>query len=138
MGNLKPWAKVKVPFLQNPFLCLSHRKLAQSVPDLQCRALPVQEAAEGFKCFKNAGVKLRGSLAQFQHKEALVRKERIQVQAQTLQTELQLTEITVSLRHRFFTAPRAQLQLGLSQRLVKWDNFSCTQQCPAVSHAERS
>lgn len=47
------------------------------------------------KCFKNAGVMLRDSLAQCQHQEILEKKERIQVQAQTLQTALQLTNTQI-------------------------------------------
>lgn len=104
MHNFKPWAKVKIPFLQNPLLCSSHRKLAQPVPSFTAQklhwtqhSLPGEWKRRGLQMglFQNAGVKLRDSLAQFQHKESLVRKERIQVQAQTLQTALQLTNTQI-------------------------------------------
>lgn len=87
---------------------LSQLYSAEAPLDSTLTAQGVKEnrAAGGFKCFKNAGVKLRDSLAQFQHKEALVRKERIQVQAQTLEPALQLTNTHI------FHYPWAQQQLG--------------------------
>ena len=82
VDNLKPWARVGLtPLFFSILFCTQHTGDQHSLSWLDSVEVTHHPRSEGegcrwFKCFEKAHIKPRDSLAYFQHKETLLRKEK--------------------------------------------------------------